>query len=70
MLTNLKFIYLNRKDLSKALAAVERILLLFPDAPMELRDRGLLYYQLGYWSKASQDLEIYLAMLPNAEMLK
>ena len=66
MLTNLKFIYLNRKDLSRALAAVERILLLFPDAPMELRDRGLLYYQLGYLSKASQDLEIYLAMLPNA----
>jgi regulator of sirC expression with transglutaminase-like and TPR domain len=53
--------------LSKALAAVERILLLFPDAPIELRDRGLLYYQLGYWSKASQDLEIYLAILPNAE---
>jgi regulator of sirC expression with transglutaminase-like and TPR domain len=66
MLTNLKFIYLNRKDLSRALAAVERILLLYPDAPMELRDRGLLYYQLGYLSKASQDLEIYLAMLPNA----
>jgi regulator of sirC expression with transglutaminase-like and TPR domain len=34
---------------------------------MELRDRGLLYYHLGQWSKASQDLEIYLAMLPNAE---
>lgn len=67
MLTNLKFIYLDRKDLTKALAAVERILLLFPDAPMELRDRGLLYYQLGYWSKASQDLEMYLAILPNAE---
>lgn len=66
MLTNLKFIYLNRQDLSRALAAVERILLLYPDAPMELRDRGLLYYQLGYLSKASQDLEIYLAILPNA----
>lgn len=67
MLTNLKMIYLNRTDLPKALSVVERILLLFPDAPIELRDRGLLYYQLGYKSKASQDLEIYLAMLPNAE---
>jgi regulator of sirC expression with transglutaminase-like and TPR domain len=67
MLTNLKLIYLNRKDLHKALAVVEHTLLLFPDAPMELRDRGFLYYQLGYWSKASQDLEIYLAMLPNAQ---
>jgi regulator of sirC expression with transglutaminase-like and TPR domain len=46
---------------------VEYILLLLPDAAMELRDRGLLYYQLGYKSNASQDLEIYLAMLPNAE---
>jgi len=34
---------------------------------MELRDRGLLYYQLGNASKAVQDLEIYLAMLPNTE---
>ena len=67
MLTNLKYIYLNRQQFSKALAAIESILLLFPDAPRELRDRGLLYYQLGEWQKASQDLEIYLAILPNAE---
>ena len=67
MLTNLKMIYLNRQDLSKALAAVERMLLLVPDAPIELRDRGLLYYQLGELAKASQDLEIYIAMLPNAD---
>jgi regulator of sirC expression with transglutaminase-like and TPR domain len=67
MLRNLKFIYLNRSDLPKALSVVERILLLFPDAPTELRDRGLIYYQLGYWSKAVHDLEIYLAILPNAE---
>lgn len=67
MLTNLKMIYLNRQELQKALATVERILLLFPDAPMELRDRGLLYFQMGRWSEASQDLNIYLAILPNAE---
>lgn len=67
MLTNLKFIYLNRQDFTKALAAVERILLLFPDNPLELRDRGLLYSQLGYGSKASQDLELYLAIVPNAD---
>ncbi len=67
MLTNLKFIYLNRQDLLKALAAVERILLLFPDNPNELRDRGLLSYQLGYPSQASQDLEMYLAMVPDAK---
>ncbi|MFE1744993.1 SirB1 family protein [Coleofasciculus sp. H7-2] len=67
MLTNLKMIYLNQQELPKALATVERILLLFPDAPMELRDRGLLYFQMGRWAEASQDLNIYLAILPNAE---
>lgn len=67
MLRNLKFIYLNRSELPKAQAAVERILLLFPDSATEIRDRGLIYYQLGYEPQAAQDLEIYLAMLPNAE---
>ena len=67
LLTNLKFIYLNQKDLKKALINVEYILLLFPDAVSERRDRGLLYFQLGLGFKAVQDLEIYLAMRPNAE---
>ncbi|MGQ4648753.1 transglutaminase family protein [Lyngbya aestuarii] len=67
MLTNLKLIYLKLNDLPKALAAVERILLLFPEVPTELRDRGLLYYQLGDSWTASQDLKMYLAMLPLAE---
>lgn len=67
MLRNLKFIYLDRQDLPRVLRVVERILVLFPDEPMELRDRGLIYYQMSEWSKASQDLEMYLTMLPNAE---
>ncbi|MCP2729012.1 SirB1 family protein [Limnofasciculus baicalensis] len=67
MLTNLKLIYLNRQDLSRALATVELILLLFPEIPRELRDRGLLYYQLGYSSKAYRDLGVYLAIVPNAD---
>ena len=67
MLMNLKLIYLNRNQMPKALAVVEKILLLFPGAPIELRDRGLLYYQLGEWTLASQDLETYLVRVPNAE---
>lgn len=67
ILTNLKLIYLNRQDLSRALATVERILLLFPETPRELRDRGLLYYQLGYSSKAYRDLGVYLKIVPNAD---
>lgn len=67
MLSNLKFIYLKRQELERALAAVERILLLFPQMTVELRDRGLIYYQLGRWVAASDDFETYLAKVPNAE---
>ncbi|MCX7595386.1 MAG: SirB1 family protein [Fischerella sp.] len=67
MLTNLKYIYLNQKELEKALAAVERILLLFPGFALEVRDRGLLCYQLGRFSQAATDLETYLAQTPEAQ---
>ncbi len=67
MLTNLKVIYLQKEDLEKALAAVERILLLFPEMTGELRDRGLIYYQMGRWTAAVTDLEDYLDKVPNAE---
>lgn len=67
MLTNLKMIYLNQGNIPKALAAIERILLLFPDLPIELRDRGILYYQLNRFSESRQDLEAYLALAPTAK---
>ncbi|PIG94782.1 SirB1 family protein [Gloeocapsopsis sp. IPPAS B-1203] len=66
MLTNLKFAHLQKEQLTKALAAVERILLLFPELPTELRDRGLIRYQLGYWSAAVSDLQAYLEKVPYA----
>ena len=67
MLSNLKAIYLNQGDRVKALAAIERILLLFPDAAGERRDRGILYYQFGRWQESRQDLEMYLTNIPHAE---
>ncbi|NEQ30623.1 MAG: tetratricopeptide repeat protein [Leptolyngbya sp. SIO4C5] len=60
MLTNLKMIYLSREQLEKALAATERILLLFPEAIIQRRDRGLLYYQSGQFAAARRDLEAYV----------
>ncbi len=67
MLTNLKMIYLKGEEWEKALAAVERILLLFPGWSMELRDRGFLHYSLGRWAAASENLEAYLEQVPNAQ---
>lgn len=67
MLTNLKMIYLNQSDFPRALTMIEYILLVFPDAPMELRDRGILCYRLNRWQEARQDLERYLTQVPTAE---
>jgi regulator of sirC expression with transglutaminase-like and TPR domain len=67
MLANLKMIYLHQGMLPKALAAIERILLLFPDAPIELRDRGILNYRLDRWSAARNDLQTYLTLVPAAQ---
>lgn len=67
MLMNLKHIYINQQELEKSLAAVDRILLLFPGVAQELRDRGLLCYKLGHFSQAATDLENYLAKVPEAK---
>jgi regulator of sirC expression with transglutaminase-like and TPR domain len=67
MLTNLKAVYIHRGNLPKAVAAVERILLLVPNAALELRDRGILYYRLNRLSEARRDLQAYLDLVPNAE---
>lgn len=66
ILTNLKAIFLRQEDLPHGLAAIERILMLFPNAVLEQRDRGLLYYQMGRWTEASQDLESYIRQMPTA----
>ncbi|MBC7969699.1 MAG: transglutaminase family protein [Verrucomicrobia bacterium] len=66
MLTNLKVVYSNRGELEKTLAAIDRLLLLFPNALPELRDRGIIYYHLDRLTEAEQDLAAYLAFDPTA----
>jgi len=66
MLMNLKLIYINSNDLERALAAVERLMILAPEDSVEQRDRGLLFYQLGNWKQAIADLQAYLAARPDA----
>lgn len=70
MLTNLKYIYLNQEKYEKVRTIIEFILIIFPNHPLELRDRGLLYYHLGQWQQAADDLELYLAILPTAQDAK
>jgi regulator of sirC expression with transglutaminase-like and TPR domain len=60
LLFNLKGIYYQKEEYQKALAVVERILMLNPGTPSEIRDRGLLYMQTSLFAKALADLESYL----------
>jgi regulator of sirC expression with transglutaminase-like and TPR domain len=66
MLLNLKHLYLKREDHVRALSAVERLLLINPEDPTEIRDRGFLNAQLGRPDEAVADLESYLEAAPAA----
>jgi regulator of sirC expression with transglutaminase-like and TPR domain len=67
MLYNLKGIYYQKEQFHKALAVVERILLLNPGVPSEVRDRGLLFMQTSLFSRALADLEFYMAHTASPE---
>jgi len=66
LLANLKSLYLNVRDHSRALAAVERILLLRPIAAGEIRDKGVILARLGRKQEAVEQLEAYLNVAPEA----
>jgi regulator of sirC expression with transglutaminase-like and TPR domain len=66
LLTNLKGVYLNVKDYQRALAAVERILLVQPDSPGDIRARGTLLAKVGRKAEAADQLETYLERVPTS----
>jgi regulator of sirC expression with transglutaminase-like and TPR domain len=66
VLSNLKTIYLNARDDARALAAIERIILVRPSAIGEVRDRGMVLARTGRTEEAISDLERYLDFAPEA----
>jgi regulator of sirC expression with transglutaminase-like and TPR domain len=66
MLQNLRSLYQERKDMPRALSAVDRLLLLAPDNIRGLRERAQLYEQLGGSAAAAADLEKVLRLEPSA----
>jgi len=66
LLTNLKSIYLNVQDHKRALAAVDRILLIRPIAAGEIRDKGVILARMGRNQEALEQLEAYLNVAPQA----
>ncbi len=64
MLANLKLIHFRAEEYAEALSCSERILLIHPDYPIELRDRAALYLQLECFDAARADLERFLEVAP------
>jgi regulator of sirC expression with transglutaminase-like and TPR domain len=62
MLLNLKRSFARRRSFRQAREASSLLLELDPGMLHELRDRGLLSYQLGHFNAALTDLERYLAL--------
>src|SRR5262249_43153787 len=66
MLANLVRIYVDGADHNRALAAVEWILLIEPDSPDFIRERGLLLASTGRPDLALQELDRCLPLKPAA----
>jgi regulator of sirC expression with transglutaminase-like and TPR domain len=66
VLRNLKGIYRETGKPERELEVLNRMLLVVPDAPLELRDRGLVYQKLECWRPALKDLTEYLERAPEA----
>lgn len=66
LLGNLKAVYVQAQLFRRALAAVERILLLAPHDLEERRDRGMLLAQLNRTTEAIAEMQSYLNLAPDA----
>lgn len=66
VLGNLKAVYVQAELFRRALAAVERILLLTPHDLEERRDRGMLLAQLDRLTDSIAETQSYLNLRPNA----
>ena len=67
MLANLKRIYVNMQSLPQARDVADMLIALDPSAIGELRDRGLLAYNLKDFPGALRDLQAYLKLIPSGE---
>lgn len=66
LLANLKRAYLQRGQTALALEVADRLVLLQPDRPEEVRDRGLLRLAMGEPLLAAADIASYVERMPTA----
>jgi regulator of sirC expression with transglutaminase-like and TPR domain len=67
MLRNLKGIYARREDWPRALAVVDRLLVLDAESPVHLRDRGTVLVRLQRLHEGAAAWERYLTRFPGAQ---
>lgn len=67
LLHQLKHIFILKGNAIEALRTVELLTAIFPESPELTRDRGILYCEMEYFSKAMEDLKFYLKARPKAE---
>lgn len=66
VLRNLKGVYREKDRPEQLLKVLDRMILVAPDAPAELRDRGYVYERMECWRPALEDLRAYLGREPEA----
>jgi regulator of sirC expression with transglutaminase-like and TPR domain len=66
MLSNLKKLYVDRKDLQRALRTLDLMLLVAPDHPAELRARAQVHRDMGQPGRALEDVEQALLVSPES----
>ncbi len=64
ILTNLRQIYIARRDFEAALACSDRILIVAPGHIAEYRDRALIHRELECFGAALEDFDRYLELAP------
>jgi regulator of sirC expression with transglutaminase-like and TPR domain len=67
MLRNLKRIYLETSAFPKLVQILDKLVLLYPQSPEEIRDRGIVFYQMKAFKSALQDFQNFLSMAPESE---
>jgi regulator of sirC expression with transglutaminase-like and TPR domain len=70
LLRNLKGVYRETDKPERLLEVLNRIIIVAPDSPGELRDRGMVYQRLECWRPALKDLADYLEREPDASDLE
>jgi regulator of sirC expression with transglutaminase-like and TPR domain len=66
LLRNLKGVYRESDKPERLLEVLNRMIIVAPDSPGELRDRGIVYQRLECWRPALKDLTDYLEREPDA----